>query len=370
MWRRWAGRHPTGIDRVCLAYLEHFGRDAQAVIQHRRIRKILDGESSSVLFDLLAKPSRNFRRALAGQAIRFGLRTGCDGRGRIYLNVGHTGLNDDGFRTWVRRTGVRPVYFVHDLIPIAHPELCRSGEREKHVERMRTVLTTAVGVIANSQATLDELSDFSRSEGIRSSQSISALLGTEPMAASKGHPEPAQPTFVIVGTIEARKNHLMLLQVWSRLVRRLGSVAPRLLVIGQRGWECEQVLDLLDRSELLKGVVVEIDRCDDATLVGHLAHARALLFPSLAEGYGLPLIEALQAGTPVIASDLSVFRELAGDVPDYLDPLDGPAWERAILDYSQDSSARRARQLERIASHRTPTWQDHFDVVDPWLTKL
>ena len=96
---------------------------------------------------------------------------------------------------------------------------------------------------------------------------------------------------------------------------------------------------LLDRSELLNGSVVEISDCDDEALVDHLCGARALLFPSLAEGYGLPLVEIVcRAGVPVIASDLPVFRELAGEVPDYLDPRDEAAWEHAIMSYAHDPS--------------------------------
>lgn len=370
MWRRWAGRHPTGIDRVCLAYLEHFGRNAQAVVQHRRVRKILDRESSTVLFGLLAEPCRDFRKTLIRVALRFGTRRSCDGRDRVYLNVGHTGLHDEGFRLWVRRANVRPVYFVHDLIPITHPEFCRVGEYNKHLERMRTVLGTAAGVIANSQATLHDLAHFARSEDSSPPPAIAALLGSHALTLSPKSSEREPPSFVVLGTIEARKNHLMLLHVWSRIVRQLGSNAPRLLVIGQRGWECEQVFDLLERSDLLKGIVVEINRCDDATLAAHLAQARALLFPSLLEGYGLPLVEALQSGTPVIVSDLPVFREIAGEIPDYLDPLDGPAWERAVLEYSKNHSGARLSQLKRIEGFEPPTWRGHFAAVDSWLAGL
>jgi glycosyltransferase involved in cell wall biosynthesis len=162
----------------------------------------------------------------------------------------------------------------------------------------------------------------------------------------------------------------MLLHVWTRLVQRLGPNAPLLLIVGQRGWECEQALDLLDRSELLKGAVSEISDCDDATLANHLANARALLFPSHVEGYGLPIVEALRAGTPVIASDLPVFREIAGDVPEYLDPLDGPAWEAAILDYADEFSVKRADQLERLAAYRPPSWKDHLTKVESWFAIL
>jgi glycosyltransferase involved in cell wall biosynthesis len=180
----------------------------------------------------------------------------------------------------------------------------------------------------------------------------------------------ARPTFVILGTIEARKNHLLLLRVWLRLIRRLGTDAPRLLIIGQRGWECQQVFDLLDQNQLLKQAVLEINTCDDAELADHLRKACALLFPSLAEGYGLPLVEALKLGVPVIASDLPVFRELAGDIPEYLDARDESAWERTILSYAADGSSARSGQLDRLLEYRSPSWGDHFATVESWMARL
>lgn len=340
-------------------------------MQHPRLRRIFDRENSAALFELLTEPQTDFRQRLIRMALRHGFQRESDARGRIYLNVGHTGLNDAGFRAWVRQADIRPVYFVHDLIPITHPEFCRAGESEKHRERMRTVLGTATGIIGNSQATLRELGAFAEAESLPYPDAIAAPLGSDALATPcDENSQPEQPTFVILGTIEARKNHLLLLHIWSRLVSRLGSQAPKLLIIGQRGWECEQVLDLLDRSETLKGSVVEIGRCDDLTLARHLSNARALLFPSLIEGYGLPLVEALRAGLPAIASDLPVFREIAGNIPDYLDPLDGPGWERAVLSYADENSLDRKAQFRRLASYSPPTWHDHFSAVTSWLSTL
>ncbi len=370
VWRRWEGRHPTGIDRVCLAYLEHYGRDAQAVIQHRRMRRIFDREASTRLFDLLQQPSHKFRRELVSAGLRAALRQNCRAERRPYLNIGHTGLNDSGFRSWVRSAGVRPVYFVHDLIPITHPQFCRAGEREKHIERMRTVLGTGAGVIGNSRETLVELSRFATAEDLPDPRAIAAPLGSTPLPRTPNNPPLDRPFFVVLGTIEARKNHLMLLQVWLRMIESFGERAPRLFIVGQRGWECEQVFDLLDNDHRLSNFVIEISRCNDEELAHYLANARALLFPSFIEGYGLPLVEALQAGTPVIASDLSVFREIAGDVPDYLASVDEPAWQRAILDYATQQSAARNAQLKRLADYKAPTWDDHFAAVDSWLGTL
>lgn len=373
IWRRWAGRLPTGIDRVCLAYLQRYGAEAQAVIQWRTFRRILPSGASDRLFALLLQPSANVRRDLI---LFMALQQahpdrGLSGLGRPYLNVGHTALHTPGFQRWTRAADVRPIYMIHDLIPITHPEYCRAGEAERHSLRVQNMLASAAGIIGNSLATLESLCSFATKIAIPTPSLLAAPLGTD---IAKASPSPSSSTdgstFVMLGTIEARKNHLLLLQIWGRLIRAHGAEAPRLLVIGQRGWECEQVLDLLDRSDLLRGAVKEVGTCSDAELKDHLRNARALLFPSLIEGYGLPLIEALAFGTPVIASDLAVFHEIGQEVPEFIDPLDGPRWQAAILDYARPRSPRRVAQLSRLERYRTPSWHDHFALVDAWLGSL
>jgi glycosyltransferase involved in cell wall biosynthesis len=101
-------------------------------------------------------------------------------------------------------------------------------------------------------------------------------------------------------------------------------------------------------------------------MIGLLGGARALLMPSFAEGFGIPVIEALQAGAPVIASDLGVFREVAGDIPLYLRPDDAASWMDAILTYSAEPEDRQ-RQVSLIANYAAPNWEDHFRRVDSWL---
>lgn len=200
--------------------------------------------------------------------------------------------------------------------------------------------------------------------------SLAAWLGADPLPAPDEAPRSQHPTFVTLGTIEARKNHLLLLEIWSDLVKSLGSETPRLLVIGQRGWEADPVFRLLDGNDSLKGHVIELNHSTDRELANHLASARALLFPSFTEGYGLPVIEALSTGTPVIASDLPVFREICGDIPAYFSPSDAARWKEAILDYARPESAARAAQIERMASFRKPDWDTHFNLVETWLGRL
>ena len=82
------------------------------------------------------------------------------------------------------------------------------------------------------------------------------------------------------------------------------------------------------------------------------------------------MAEALGCGVPVIASGLPVYREFAGDVPDYVDALDGPGWAAAVRDYMAPDSARRAAQIGRLSQFTTPTWTRHFERVEALLERL
>jgi glycosyltransferase involved in cell wall biosynthesis len=211
--------------------------------------------------------------------------------------------------------------------------------------------------------------------GGRRPELLVAPLGVEPRFQHRqGEEAPssdARPYFLCIGTIEPRKNHLLLLQVWRAMAERLpADQMPRLILLGRRGWENENVVDMLERSTALRGIVVEEGRVGDARLSALLANARALLMPSFAEGFGLPVAEALAAGVPVIASDIPVLRETGGDVPEYLDPLDGPAWIRAIGDYALGDSPRRAAQLQRMGSWKAPGWDEHFRQLLPFLDRI
>ena len=371
MGRANRGRLPTGVDRVCLAYLARFGPRAQAVIQKGGWRRILAYRDSQALFELLQRPGTDFFRDAGLLLARACLPPWPSqaGRGRIYLNPGHSGLDDTGMAGWLRRTGQRPVFMVHDLIPLTNPEYCRSGERERHLARLRTLLDVGAGVLTNSQATREQLELFAREQGAALPPVVVAPLAPAALARPAPPPPLAEPYFVILGTIEPRKNHLLLLHLWRHLVEEMGAGAPHLVVIGQRGWECENVVDMLERCLPLQCVVHELRDCSDADLARYLGHARALLFPSFAEGYGMPLVESLMLGTPAIASALPVFREVAGDVPEYLDPLDGPGWARAVRDYVHDS-ARREAQVQRMESFETPSWERHFECVEQLLERL
>ena len=371
VWRAWRGQLPTGIDRVCLEYVAHFGSRSQAVVQANGRAFTLSPESSDRLFRAILRSGRAAKASLLAAGLRAlgGLSRSAPRAGMIYLNVGHTGLHNRALPAWIEANGARAVYLIHDLIPITHPQFCREGEVEKHGMRMENALVSASVIIGNSRATLDELAAFASGRGLAMPPAQAAWISgyrsdetVEPIALERPH-------FITVGTIEGRKNHILLLQIWRRLVADLGSDAPILAIVGQRGWESEAATAMLDDAGQFGGALRELGSCGDRELRGLLSGARALLMPSFAEGFGLPIIEALEAGTPVMASDLAVYREIVGDIPTYLDPDDAAAWESAIRAFV-GNAPERERQIKRIRDYAAPDWAGHFAAVEEALDRL
>lgn len=362
---------PTGIDRVCHAYVNRFRGRSQAVVHRAGTYSILSRRHSDLLFNLFNSDPARFRRrflrlsATAFPASRRTART----RDALYLNIGHTGLDEPSLPRWITRNRLRAVYLVHDLIPLLHPEYCRPGEEAKHRQRMENVLKSAHGLIGNSQATLDDLAFFAAANNLPMPPAIAAWIAGSPIPDATRAKSFGKPHFVAVGTIEGRKNHALLLHIWKRLVKTYGLQTPLLVIAGQRGWEAGQALAMLDRAAELKDHVIELGTCDDNTLASLIAGARALLMPSFAEGFGMPVAEALQLGTPVIASDLPVFREFAGTIPTYIDPIDGLGWEATIMNFTGDS-LEHERQLQAMQGYRAPDWNSHFERVERWLASI
>jgi glycosyltransferase involved in cell wall biosynthesis len=137
--------------------------------------------------------------------------------------------------------------------------------------------------------------------------------------------------FVVVSTIEPRKNHALLLRVWKRLVVQQGRAAPHLVLVGARGFDADRVLAVIDHDAQLRLHVHEVSGLSSPALASLLIGANALLSPSLAEGFGLPVLEANLLGVPTIASDIAAHREVANATTVLLPGDDDPAWERAIV---------------------------------------
>ncbi|WP_430233602.1 glycosyltransferase family 4 protein [Paraburkholderia tropica] len=361
---------PTGVDRVGLAYVYQYRKQARAVLSEWGFSKILSEQESHNAFDLLfrARRSTTSIRALLARSILTPSREKFSRA--VLLHTSHNGMERLRYYRAMQHRNIRSVFMVHDLIPLTHAEFCRPGVEEAHRQRIHTALRHADGLIANSQDTLDALGREAHRAGLILPPTVVARLAPGVTSAANAPSPLEHPYFVMLGTVEPRKNHWLMLQVWRRLAETLGERTPRLVIVGRRGWECENVVDMLERCSPIGNAVIEEADCSDERLRSWLLHARALIFPSFVEGYGMPLVEALALGVPVLASDLGVFHEIAGDIPDYLDPLDGPGWLAHIRAYTESDSRERAAQLARLRGFRPPTWQEHFEHVDHFLDSL
>ena len=281
--------------------------------------------------------------------------------GDIYLHVSHSGLEHVGVLGELAARGVQPVVMLHDLIPITYPEFCAPGAERRHIRRVGETLQHAWKIIANSRATADEILGQARGLDLSLPDICVAHLGVETEFDSRTASaplSPGRPYFVHVGTLEPRKNLTFLLAVWRRLGQKLGASAPRLVLAGRRGWEIESIVDHLERSREARRLVFEVSGLDDAMIALLIGSANALVSPSRAEGFNLPIAEALALGTPVIASDIPVHRELAYGC-ELIDPLDGPAWAHAI-----ESAAERH---VRLSPRPAPGWAQHFAIIEAAL---
>lgn len=377
-------RTPSGIERVELAYVKRFGNTERVrfVASFLGSLHCVPCRLACSYCGTLAQSWRSSGKpsqlkalskmiviyivllALAIRAQIFRRDGGGEARS-VYLNLSHENLRErDRIMAFKASRAAKLVCFVHDLIPITHPEYVRRGQASIHRRRMDTVAALADVVLVNSAATRAAFLRYV--EGKPNVPEVHVVhLGiarNQPGGVTEDSVDATVPYFVMLATIEPRKNHLLLLNLWRNLVAEC-TAPPRLIIVGRPGWENEMVLDMLERCEAIAGVVEHRHDLSDEALGPLLRGARALLLPSFAEGFGLPVAEALVAGTPVICSDLPALREVGGDVPEYLDPMDGPAWRKAILDYAQTASPRRGAQSVRLRSWLAPDWERHFEQV-------
>jgi glycosyltransferase involved in cell wall biosynthesis len=260
-------------------------------------------------------------------------------QGARYINVSQYPLAIEGAFDWtVARPDVKPIFFIHDMLPLEMPEYFRAGEKAAHQRRLENLARHAAGAIVSTETSKSALLNHLAALGRRDLPVLVAPLPVSPIffeAEPRDRELPDDPYFIQCGTLEPRKNHLMILRLWRELVAKHGEAAPKLVLVGARGWKNREVVGLLEGCADLKNHVLEVSGLTTPSLKRLMKGARALLLPSFGEGYGLPLAEALALGTPAIASDIPVFREIAGDRFTALSPTDAQGWMRTIEGFAR-----------------------------------
>lgn len=293
-------------------------------------------------------------------------------RDSLYLHTSHLRLDRPGRFDWLYdRRDVRAAFFVHDVIPITHPEYGRAGEAARHETRIRTIERHAAAILVNSEDTGRRTLALLDGWGVPRPLVAVGHLGVEPAFGRDGaRLRLPEPTFLACGTIESRKNHLLLFQLWRVLAERHGARTPRLVVVGRRGWEAESAIDMLERCPGVRAHVIEASGLSTHGLAALMRSCTALLMPSFTEGYGIPVVEAAASGLPVVASDIPAHREIAGGLALFRDSLDGPGWLGAIESLAEAGSSLRADLASRLDGYRPPDWTGHFAAVESTLAAL
>jgi glycosyltransferase involved in cell wall biosynthesis len=235
-----------------------------------------------------------------------------------------------------RNRGVKVWFVLYDLLPVLLPQVFPEGTQTLYQQWLPTI-TQFDGVVAISRAVADELAEWLKAFGAKRERPLSLgwfHLGAdvEQSVPTTGFPPDAQqvldtlarrPSFLMVGTVEPRKGHAQTLEAFEQLWGDGADV--NLVIMGKQGWMVEALVNKLrthpergKRLFWLKGI-------SDEYLEKVYAASTCLIAASYGEGFGLPLIEAAQHKLPIIARDIPVFREVAGDHAYYFDDSRDPA---------------------------------------------
>lgn len=379
---RRVGRTQTGVDRVELAYIEALLGDAIPVWGLARTPigyVLLDQKGLNAFYDrligarewsqpdFLSRLQKNWpaaarqaltdvRKLAVGRCLPQGLARMLKcylPADTAYLNAGHSNLSDRVLRAVRNILRARIAVLVHDVIPLEYPHYQREGTVAAFEQKMRRVQAHADLIIYNSADTQTRTEAVMMPWGTPPNGIVSHLGIVPPLPDPSALPKglfPEAPYFITVGTIEPRKNHTLLLDVWDRL----GADAPMLLICGGRGWNNDAVFARLD-SLGPDARVREVSGLTDGALAALVQGAHCLLFPSLAEGYGLPAVEALALGTPVLCSNMATFHEIIGEKGIYVDDSTPIVWEEFVVNWSKQ-----ARDTSRVTGFEAHTWDAHF----------
>jgi glycosyltransferase involved in cell wall biosynthesis len=263
---------------------------------------------------------------------------------------------------WRRQVGLRLVPLVYDLIPHRCPQFFPPRVPPVFSDWLKRVLGLADRIVTISENSRRDLLAFAAAAGTALPVDRVRLGDRLPVRGPGQCPEgrlpEGQPYVLTVGTVEIRKNHVLLYRVWRRLLEEHGCVVPPLVIAGQRGWLCDDLQYEVRNDPLVKDRILLIEGLHDGELDWLYRHCLFTLFPSHCEGWGLPVCESLAHGKYCIASNRSSLPEIAGPLIDYHDPYDFAACKALVEKALFDEPYRRRREDDIQRNYRKTSWAD------------
>lgn len=254
----------------------------------------------------------------------------------------------------LKKQGVRIVAHIYDIISVTHPQYCLERGVYQFMDYLGAHLQYADQLIVNARATTEELQRLAHRLDIPLPPCYVAPLGADfrqrlqsPREQVSEHVRQAAdsaPYILMVGTLEPRKNHRLLLQAYDEGLKRAGY---HIILAGYVGWHMEEFMEELHAHPDYNKGIYHFENLEDGGIDYLYQHARFLAFCSYAEGFGLPLLEAVQRGTPVIAADIPVSREVAGEYCDFFRQDDAADLCRLVMAYEDEERYRRRKESLR-----------------------
>jgi glycosyltransferase involved in cell wall biosynthesis len=225
---------------------------------------------------------------------------------------------------------------IYDTIPLDYPDLAVPGHHSRFEKYFRFGVARASRLICISEATRRSVLHWCRDDPEASKKAAAAdvVRIASSLSETGRTPRPVEElvgrSFVLYcATIEPRKNHLLLLRVWSRLLAKPSAV-PLLVFAGRSGWQTETVSQRITDDRRLADAVRVYPSLSDENLQWLNQQALFCVFPSFAEGWGLGASEALDFGTPVLVSDISPLRDATQGLMPAIPPTDDAGWEAMV----------------------------------------
>ncbi len=232
----------------------------------------------------------------------------------------------------LRLRGVRVVFTVYDLLPILLPETFNPGMSAAHSRWLTSLAASADGLLCISRTVMQRTREWLEAFGPQKGHTLKlgwAHLGADVIELVENDPRPPltarqceqldaiarYPSFLMVGTLEPRKRQMQVLAAFELLWNQ--GVEANLVIVGKQGWLVEELAAHLHSHPLRERHLFWLESTDDAMLEQVYVSCACLIAASLDEGYGLPLVEAARHKLPILARDIPVFREVAGEHAQY-----------------------------------------------------
>ena len=286
-------------------------------------------------------------------------------QGDVFINCGLPWDNNFLLDMYLakRRVGFKVVQVVYDLIPTIMPELCVPGMITKFPKFIIDTAWTADAIFCISESTKQDLESYIDRVGCPKPLLFRIAMGVDPVyshveSASK-NVEDKDRSVLYISSIEPRKNHLFMFNVWQEAFKAIGDKLPTLTFVGSQGWSMNDAVFYINSSELAsKGKVEFKPHLSDRELDQLYRECLFTVYPSLYEGWGLPISESLSYGKFCIASASSSMPEAGQGLIDLIRPRDFYLWSDTCIKYIEDRNMRLEREEHIRLNRKLSPWQD------------